>query len=224
MVTSPAFSPIPWVLWQLGKVMTLMRKPGHLNRRFIGDYSHPVYQDLLVPLTAQYSQFQPPAYQLKRYGKWGVLLCLPNCWFPRVDFSQLSCIHFHVPECKCIPWMNVKCHVYFWAFYSKSNYIQSPVCNLRSWEVSSQIHCLKANNQTTRSVSLFHTRHCKCLSMILCFHADKKDDQIWLPIKLLLLQACCSAHATLLPLLSLHLFLAVSVLCWKYHPFPHLHI
>lgn len=128
-------------------------------------------------MTAQYSQFQPPAYQLMRYGKWNGLLCwicLANFWFPCVDFSHsVSCIHFHVTECKYILWMNVKCHVYFWAFYSKSNYIPSSVCNLRSWEESSQIHCLKANNQTTRSVSLFHTRRCKCLSMILCFHTDK---------------------------------------------------
>lgn len=190
MVTCPAFSPTSWASWQLGKVIILMRKPRHLNRKLIGDYSHPVYQDLLKPLTAQYSQFQPwYLISISANEIWEVEWFIVLNMFTKLlifmcglYISQLSCIHFHVTECKYIPWMNVKCHVYFWvqvhraigAFYSKSNYIQSPVCNLPSWEVSSQIHSLKANNQTARSASLFHTRHCKCLSMILCFHTDKK--------------------------------------------------
>lgn len=60
-----------------------------------------------------------------------------------------------------------------------SNLLQRQLSTERSvqftnLEVSSQIFHLKASNQTTRSGSLFHTRHYKCLSVILCFHADKK--------------------------------------------------
>lgn len=55
---------------------------------------------------------------------------------------------------------------------------------------------LKADNQTTRSVSWFHT---PCLSMTLCIYTDKSD-QICFTIKLLLLQTCRSISTMLFPL------------------------
>lgn len=93
-------------------------------------------------------------------------------------------------------------------FYSKSNYTVHSV-QFTIFSVSPQILHLKADNQTTRSSSLFDTRHQKCLSMTLYFYTDK-NDQIRFTIKLLLLQSCRFGNVTLLPPLLPHYCLIFS--------------
>lgn len=152
------------------------------------------------------------------------------CW---ICIPHLICIHLHVTECRNISQVNVKCHVYFrvevhrsiGTFYSKSNYTVHRV-QFTILEVTPQMLHLKADNQTTRSVSLFPTWHHKCLRKHFAFTQIKT-------INFDSLSNCCFyRHAILFVPCFSHLFcliiassfLPVSILCLKYHPFPHLYI
>lgn len=121
--------------------------------------------------------------------------------------------------------VNVNCHVYLQVhrsigtFYSKSNYTVHSV-QFTILEVTPQILHLKADNQTTRSVSLFRTRHHKRLRKHFAFTQIKTITPDSLS------NCCFDRHAILLAPCSFQLFCLIfsSILCLKYHPFPHLYI